>query len=31
MALTGVLRPGHIVIRVLDMAAALNHYVEVLG
>ncbi|ATE61292.1 catechol 2,3-dioxygenase [Thauera sinica] len=31
MALTGVLRPGHVVIRVLDMAAALNHYVEVLG
>ena len=31
MALTGVLRPGHIVIRVLDMEAAVNHYVEVLG
>lgn len=31
MAVTGVLRPGHIVLRVLDMPAALNHYVEVLG
>jgi catechol 2,3-dioxygenase len=31
MALTGVLRPGHIVIRVLDLEAALNHYVNVLG
>ena len=31
MALTGVLRPGHIVIRVLDLEAAINHYVNVLG
>ena len=30
MALTGVLRPGHVVIRVLDMNAALKHYVDVL-
>jgi len=31
MALTGVLRPGHVAIRVLDMKAALKHYVDVLG
>jgi catechol 2,3-dioxygenase len=31
MALTGVLRPGHVVIRVLEMAPALKHYIEVLG
>src|ERR1700682_5344319 len=31
MALTGVLRPGHVAIRVLEMAPALKHYVEVLG
>src|ERR1035438_3137072 len=31
MALTGVLRPGHVVIRVLEMAPALKHYTEVLG
>ena len=31
MALTGVLRPGHIALRVLEMAPALNHYVNVLG
>lgn len=31
MALTGVLRPGHVVIRVLEMAPALKHYVDVLG
>jgi catechol 2,3-dioxygenase len=31
MALTGVLRPGHIAIRVLEMAPALKHYSEVLG
>lgn len=27
----GVMRPGHVQIRVLDMAAALEHYVELLG
>src|SRR5438093_1842519 len=31
MALTGVLRPGHVAIRVLEMAPALKHYIEVLG
>ncbi len=31
MALTGVLRPGHVVIRVLEMEPALKHYVTVLG
>ena len=31
MALTGVLRPGHVAIRVLDMKAAVKHYVDVLG
>lgn len=31
MAITGVLRPGHVQIRVLEMAPALKHYVEVLG
>lgn len=31
MALTGVLRPGHVVIRVLEMEPALKHYVDVLG
>ncbi|AJP56826.1 catechol 2,3-dioxygenase [Pandoraea vervacti] len=31
MALTGVLRPGHVALRVLDMQAALTHYTEVIG
>ena len=31
MALTGVLRPGHVVIRVLEMEPALKHYRDVLG
>ncbi|HYH21539.1 MAG TPA: catechol 2,3-dioxygenase, partial [Azospirillum sp.] len=31
MALTGVLRPGFIQIRVLDKDAALTHYVDRLG
>ena len=31
MALTGVLRPGYIQIRVTDMQAALTHYVDRLG
>ena len=31
MALTGVLRPGHVAIRVLEMEPALKHYVDVLG
>lgn len=31
MALTGVLRPGHVALRVMDMAAAVWHYTEVLG
>lgn len=31
MALTGVLRPGHVQLRVLDMAAAVEHYTQVLG
>jgi catechol 2,3-dioxygenase len=31
MALTGVLRPGHVQIRVLDLDQAVKHYTEVLG
>lgn len=31
MALTGVLRPGHVVLRVLDLEAACRHYSQVLG
>ena len=31
MALTGVLRPGHVAIRVLEMEPALKHYKDVLG
>ncbi len=31
MALTGVLRPGHVQLRVLDLPAAVRHYSEVLG
>jgi len=31
MALTGVLRPGHVQLRVLDLPAAVKHYTEVLG
>jgi len=31
MAMTGVLRPGHVQLRVLDMKAAIEHYGNVLG
>lgn len=31
MAITGVLRPGHVALRVLDLSAAVRHYTEVLG
>ncbi|EGD57838.1 catechol 2,3-dioxygenase [Novosphingobium nitrogenifigens DSM 19370] len=31
MALTGVLRPGHIVLRVLDLDEAVRHYTQVIG
>ncbi|MBM4226713.1 MAG: catechol 2,3-dioxygenase [Gammaproteobacteria bacterium] len=31
MALTGVLRPGHVALRVMDLPAAVTHYTEVLG
>ena len=31
MAINGVLRPGHVSIRVLEMEAAVRHYTEVLG
>ncbi|MBP8275620.1 MAG: catechol 2,3-dioxygenase [Propionivibrio sp.] len=31
MALTGVLRPGHVAIRVLELETALKHYKDVLG
>jgi catechol 2,3-dioxygenase len=31
MSFTGVLRPGHVALRVMDMAAARTHYIERLG
>ncbi len=31
MAMTGILRPGHVQIRVLDIEEALNHYIENMG
>lgn len=31
MALTGVLRPGHVALRVLELEPALKHYIDVLG
>ena len=31
MALTGVLSPGHVQLRVLDLEAAVKHYTQVLG
>lgn len=31
MAVTGVLRPGHVAIRVLELEPAIKHYVDVLG
>lgn len=31
MAMTGVLRPGHVQIRVLELGPAVTHYTEVLG
>ena len=31
MSMTGVVRPGHCLLRVLDMEAALKHYTEVVG
>ncbi len=31
MAISGILRPGHVALRVLDMDAAINHYVEWVG
>lgn len=31
MAFTGVLRPGHVALRVLDLDAAVKHYTEVIG
>ena len=31
MAITGVLRPGHIVLRVLDLEAAVKHYTQSIG
>ena len=31
MALTGVLRPGHVSIRVLELEPAVKHYRDVLG
>ena len=31
MALTGVLRPGHVALRVLELEPALKHYRDVLG
>ena len=31
MSMTGVVRPGHCMLRVLDMEAAVKHYTEVVG
>jgi catechol 2,3-dioxygenase len=31
MAMTGVLRPGHVQLRVLDLEASVRHYTQVLG
>lgn len=31
MAITGVLRPGHVALRVLDLEQAVHHYTEILG
>lgn len=31
MAITGVLRPGHVALRVLDLEQAVHHYTEVVG
>lgn len=31
MAMTGVLRPGHVALRVLDLEQAVHHYTEILG
>lgn len=31
MAITGVLRPGHVALRVLDLDAAVRHYTHVIG
>ncbi|MGQ3058555.1 MAG: catechol 2,3-dioxygenase [Nevskia sp.] len=31
MAMTGVLRPGHVALRVLDLEQAVHHYTEVVG
>jgi len=31
MAVSGVLRPGHVALRVLDLDAAIHHYTKVLG
>jgi len=31
MAITGVMRPGHVCLRVMELEPALKHYVEVLG
>ncbi len=31
MAFTGIMRPGHVQLRVLDMDAALTHYCDYMG
>ena len=31
MALSGILRPGHVQLRVLEMGPALHHYKEMIG
>ena len=31
MAMTGVLRPGHAAIRVLDLEEAVHHYRDIMG
>ena len=31
MAITGVLRPGHVALRVMDLDKAVHHYTQILG
>ena len=31
MSMNGVMRPGHVALRVMDLEAAVRHYTDVLG